>query len=527
MKIKIHPKVMVPITLLLTTIIFLFPAQAKTKPNVIVIITDDQSWDTLGFMGGKVHTPRLDKMAADGIYFSDFNVTSTVCSPSRYSFLTGRFAGRCEGERFLAEHPYGEQTQVENIGELEPDQWNLPKALQKNGYKTGFIGKSHVIKHDWMHRKDDKYMETYAKDADPSDPEVTAKMRRNHDKWSEEMKKYGFDFVDGFYAANLRELRNDQLNVHNLEWTVDKAFDFLEQNQKESFFLYFSTTLHHGPAPSNNIYSLKADLRMTGEGFVAEGFNVMPSREDILKRNKEAGFRDRDAYALWLDDGVGAILDKVESLGLSEKTLIVFVPDHGSYRHGKATLHDFGMRVPMLCLWKGVITPGSKYDEIVANIDLAPTILDLCGIEKPEDYHIDGLSFKQALFGGQDPLRKVLFGELGHSRAVKTKDWKYIAVRYPEELQKRIESGETFKDFNGNPMPLPYLTRNGHLGYHASRQNPHYFDADQLYNLKTDPEENENVYKQNPEVAQRMKLSLKSALGKFEQRPFGEFIVAQ
>ena len=68
------------------------------KPNIILIMTDDQSWDSLGFMGGNVHTPRLDQMAKDGLYLTDFNVTSTVCSPSRYSFLTGRFAGRCQGK---------------------------------------------------------------------------------------------------------------------------------------------------------------------------------------------------------------------------------------------------------------------------------------------------------------------------------------------------------------------------------------------------------------------------------------------
>lgn len=73
-------------------------------------------------------------------------VTSTVCSLSRYSFLTGRFAGRCEGEKFLEEHPPGDQTQVENIGELEPERWNLPKVLRKNGYRKGVVGKSHMVR---------------------------------------------------------------------------------------------------------------------------------------------------------------------------------------------------------------------------------------------------------------------------------------------------------------------------------------------------------------------------------------------
>ncbi len=512
---------------LLAVLSVLFSAQslmAAKTPNVILIITDDQSWDSLGFMGGNVHTPRIDQMAADGLYLTNFNVTSTVCSPSRYSFLTGRYAGNCRGPVFMEEHPLGEQTQVENIGELEEDLWNLPRLLQKNGYKTGFVGKSHLIHHEWIKGDWKKYgFETYDKNADPRDPEVNGKMRRNHQKWCEAMKPFGFNFVDGFYAANLKELRNEQLNVHNLDWTVAKAFDFLDAYQDEPFFLYFSTTLHHGPAPWANKFSLEADPRMTGEGFVAEGFDVLPSRADVLARNRSAGYKDNQAFALWLDDGVGAIIDKVEALGLSEDTLIVFVPDHGSYRHAKATLHDYGMRVPMLMQWVGQIQPGSRYDEIVANIDFAPTLLDLIGAEIPPDYPIDGVSFKPALFGSQEPVRRALMTEIGHSRGIKTKDWNYIAVRYPENVQRQIDAGKKFRGFDGEQIDMPYLTRNGHLGYYASQANPHYFEANQLYRLKSDPEEHDNVFRMNPEAAERAQQALAQELEKFEKRPFGEF----
>lgn len=500
---------------------------APTKPNIVLFITDDQSWDSLGFMGGKVHTPRLDRMAREGLFLTDFNVTSTVCSPSRYSFLTGRFAGRCEGERFLEEHPPGDQTQVENIGELEPDRWNIAKVLQQNGYKTGFVGKSHVVRHDWLVVGNGKgrksALESYPKDSDPRDPEINAKMRRNHQKWAYEISKHGFDYADGIYAANLKELECDALNVHNLDWTVAKAFKFLEDNRDNPFFLYFSTTLHHGPAPWVNKFSLTADARMTGEGFVKEGFNVLPSREDVLKRNREAGFKDRDAYALWLDDGVGALLDKIKSLGLEKDTLFIFVPDHGSYRHGKATLYDYGMRVPMVLQWKGTIKANTKYDGLVANIDLAPTIMDICGIEPPDDYRYDGISFKPILFGDRKPLRNALFAELGHSRAVKTKEWKYIAVRYPSDLQSRIDQGRLFNGFKGEKLKLPYLTRNGHLGHYAAAKNPNYFQRDQLYDLKTDPEELKNVHGTQPAVTRKLKTQLATELKRFEQRPFGEF----
>ena len=503
-------------------LLFFLANFAIASPNIVFFITDDQSWDSLGFMGGKVHTPRLDQLAQEGMLLTDFNVTSTVCSPSRYSFLTGRYAGRCEGPRFLAEHPPGDQTQVENIGELEPDGWNIAKALQAEGYATGFVGKSHIIRHDWMEGHNSP-MESYPKDADPRDPAINAKMRRNHQRWCREVRKYGFDYADGVYAANLRELLCESLNVHNLDWTVDRALRFLEANRHRPFFLCFSTTLHHGPAPWANQFSLQADPRMTGEGFVAEGFDVLPSRKDVLKRNREAGFKDRDAYALWLDDGVGAILDALERLGVAENTLFIFVPDHGSFRHGKATLYEYGMRVPMLLRWPDRVAPGSRYGGLVANIDLAPTLLDICGAKPPADFRMDGRSFKSALFGDPNPVRDVVFAELGHSRAVKTKDWKYIAVRYPPALQARVDKGATFPSFKGDPIALPYLTRNQHLGHYAAALNPHYFTRDQLFDIRNDREENRNLAKSRPEIVRELRKRLAVELRQFAERPFGEF----
>jgi arylsulfatase A-like enzyme len=500
---------------------------AQKKPNVVFIITDDQAVDDFGFLGGNVHTPRLDRMVKEGLLLTDFNVTTTVCSPSRYSFMTGRYAGRCTGVHFMQLHPEGAQTQVENVCELETDRWSLPKVLQRDGYRTGFVGKSHLVRHDWLSGKRNSpgyELENYPQNADPRDPEVNAKMHRNHQRWCDEIKKDGFDYVDGVYAANLLELRNDALNVHNLDWSVSKAFEFLESCSDEPFFLYFATTLQHGPDPRNEKHGLGSDPQMCGEGYLTEPLNVLPSREDVRRRNREAGMPDNMACYLWEDDGIGAILDKIRELGMEEDTLVIFVPDHGYTRYAKSTLYDYGMRVPMILQWKGTIPPGMKYDGITANIDIAPTILELCGAEVPADYAMDGMSLKSVLMGDDAPVRDLLFAEMGHSRGVKTKNWKYIAVRYPAEIQRRIDQGGTFENFEGHPrIDKPYLTRNPHLGYYSSRQNPHYFEADQLYNLKRDPAENDNVFEQYPEVAAVMQAALKEELAKFPNRPFGEF----
>jgi arylsulfatase A-like enzyme len=503
-------------------------AKAK-RPNVVIFLTDDQSWDSLGYMGGKVYTPTIDVLAREGMVFSNFNVTSTVCSPSRYSFLTGRYAGNCKGKRFLKEHPLGEQTQVENIGEVEPDLMNLPKALREGGYRTGFVGKSHVVRHDLIAHGSGGHhprFRDYLVDADPIDLKVSKKLKFNHEIWKEEIKKMGFDYADGIYPANTREYWCEAVNNHNLDWTVSKAIDFLESDDGEKpFFLCFSTTLHHGPAPWVNRFSLDADPKMTPEGYFEEGFDVLPSRNSIKARNRKAGFKDQTAYALWLDEGVKALVNKLEDRGMRENTIFIFVSDHGSYRHGKATLHDYGMRVPMLVNWPAAMKEGRESKALLANIDLAPTLLDLCGVEFDQNNKMDGISFAETLLGKTDrQYRDVLFGELGHSRAVKTLNWKYIAIRYPEDIQNKIDRGQAFPNFKGDgELDRPYLTRNGHLGHYASKSNPHYFTADQLYSLKNDPEENDNVYDHFSEVAKTMKKKLGMELAKFKGRPFGDF----
>ncbi len=499
------------------------------RPNVIIFLTDDQSWDSIGYMGGKVHTPKIDQLAKRGMIFNNFNVTSTVCSPSRYSFLTGRFAGNCKGKRFMQIHPPGDQTQIENIGELETDSPNLAKVLQDNGYRTGFIGKSHVVRHDLIAHTPkhmDKRFKKVANDADLKDPEVSAKLKHNHEVWKELIKSYGFDYADGIYPANTREYWCEAINNHNLDWTVSKAMDFLDSNEDEQpFFLYFSTTLHHGPAPWNNKFSLDADPKFTPEGYFPEGFDVLPPRDDVKARNRKAGFKNNQAFALWLDDGVGAIHQKCVDLGIDKNTIFMFVSDHGSYRHGKATLHDYGMKVPMFIHWPQHIKPGCSNDSLLANIDIAPTLFEVCSIPQQNNYPVDGLSFAETIRdNSQKEYRQALFGELGHSRCIKTKQWKYIAVRYPEKIQAQIDKGKTFKSFKGDKMlDRPYLTRNEHLGHYASAANPNYFDPDQLYNLKKDPEELNNVFENFPEKTTEMKALLAKELQGFSDRPFGEF----
>ena len=141
-------------------------AQNTKKPNIIFIMTDDQSavvpLDSekriqsrpFGFNGDKqVHTPIIDNLAKNGMIFNNAYVSSSVCVPSRYTMLTGRYAGRSEGPAFMKMHPEGTMTRVENNTEIEKDKSNLPRLLQEEGYKTGFVGKSHIVEHNIVNNK--------------------------------------------------------------------------------------------------------------------------------------------------------------------------------------------------------------------------------------------------------------------------------------------------------------------------------------------------------------------------------------
>ena len=519
---------------LIILLMVVFVRLSGQKPNIVIIVTDDQSFNSIGYTSkGGVYTPTIDMLAENGMKFTNAHHPVTVCSPSRYSLLTGKFSGRCEGEEYLSRFPPGTLTRTENNCELTMNERHLGNILGNNGYTTGFVGKSHVMEHDILRRNNwSSYgLQEYSQDADPYDPAVDAKMKYNHEVYQQIVRSYGFDYADAIYMGNVKELWNDALNIHNLEWTVDKARTFIEQEQDNPFFLLFSTTLHHGPVPwanNNGNYwsSFDADPHLTGEGVVEKPWDFMPERQEIQDEYVNAGYPERDAYALLLDKGVKAIHDKLAELNLEENTLVIFMPDHGMWRHGKATLHDYGLKVPMFMYWKGTITAGTIYDGLIQTVDFVPTLLDIAGIPQPDGYETDGISLKSIIETGSGEAHSSLFGELGYSRSVKTKEWKYIAIRYPENVQNKIDNGETFNGWQEEILDYPYLTRNSHLGHYAAKNNPHYFELDQLYDLNADSAETVNVIDQHPDVVADMRAQLSTYLRSFENRPFGEFTLS-
>jgi len=515
---------------------------AATGPNIILINVDDMAGGQhFGFEGRNCITPTLDSLVSTGLRFTSGFAASTVCGPSRYSLLTSRWPSRNTSPNFTSIYPLGTLGRFGvSDTELEHDGQNIGAWLQQAGYRTGFVGKSHVLDDQLKNTATwaAKGLLTYPKAADPAtDSAVNAAMRHNHRVVCQEMRDQGFDYVDGFYHANLKELFSDKLNVHNQEWITSRALRFIEENRNERFFLYMAPTINHGPVNNNLDYTLRANKAYTSAGYLPnEDYSFMPTRSSIITQVQNAGKALISARETWLDYSIQAILNKLAAHGIRNDTLIIFTSDHGEKTlstpviWGKSGLYDFGMKVPLVMNWpNGITSPGRTYPEMVSHVDIAPTLLALTGASGLPTRPVDGVSLVPVFNGSSAAVRDDVFCEIGYARAVRTKTRKYIAVRYTPDIYTKIANGDTWPEIGANSQPTggtiprPYYVNNSGLGGGVASTNPTYFDDDQLYNLTTDPNEDTNLYGQDPATAYDLKKRLANYIGGIPDRPFRQF----
>jgi arylsulfatase A-like enzyme len=272
------------------------------------------------------------------------------------------------------------------------------------------------------------------------------------------------------------------------------------------------------------VHGLDANPRFTGEGWVDDPYRDMPGREQIKKEVLAAGKDPDHAWLTWFDEAVGAVVQKLKEKGKLENTLIIVTSDHGNYNYAKSTIYEGGIKVPLMMYWPAGIKPGSSYGELVQNIDYTPTFLELADVKLKSVPQLDGVSLKPTLEGNIKPIHDYLFFELGFARGVMTKDWKYITVRYDEKSEQQVADGVVFTGWNGHTYKQPYYIRNTHLGYHAALLNEHYFERNQLFDMKSDPRENQNMADSNPKKVKEMKKLLVKSLKSFSDRPYGELV---
>jgi arylsulfatase A-like enzyme len=508
------------------------PSYYPEKPNIVFFIADDmypEMFNCLPEGEGKNLTPNIDRLASEGTIMVNQYVVSPVCTPSRYNCLTGNYASRARNSQFLrkTEHEEGQTVIQWNSFITEQDRI-LPHYLKELGYITGMVGKNHVIEAGGLESFSDF-------NADPRDPEIAKKVEDNYLKVEQAILNCGFDFAGGIYHNNPDFIGVSELAVQNLDWTTQAGVDFIDKNHENQFFLYFATTVPHGPTEPER--SWNADPKITARGFLAEAPEVMPDRHTLPERLAEDGLAGKDKEnILWLDDALGALIDKLEEHNILDNSIIFFFNDHG--QHAKGTLYQGGAINPSI-IWKaGGFTCGDICEAKISNVDFAPTILELAGADNP-DMGFDGRSFKAALDGKESESRESLFFELGYARAVIMGNYKYYAVRYPEYAKNwnakeradeldRYNEGRKFRNMpmvNHDPdKPFSHLEvvpGGGHAENQSYGTKPGYFDPDQLYDLATDPGEMNNLA--NNHEYNKILLELKAELQKYLDDLPGKF----
>ena len=499
---------------------------AASQPNIVFIYADDLDADELnitmdrvetwasphgarrvigtGRKAGvpKVLTPHIDSLAEEGLLLTRFYVNGTVCTSSRYCLLTGRYATR--GVELQEDYPAGMHATLEWRPAIMRQETNLAKELQKLGYRTGIIGKWHNMPNKVLPKRNKKMHE----------PNATYEMTKKFEKSIREYYEAGVDYLSDGYGWDVVDRMEWGNSIVNLDWQCAGALKFIEESQEQPFFLYCALPVPHGQYYFNYNDVTSYDQRVTSAGVFEEPIVVLPTAEDVLRRTKAAGIPEKNAMATRMDDYVGAVLGQLDALGLRENTMVIFTSDHGS--RGKNSVFEGGAKVPMMVVWPEHIQAGVENDSLIGNIDIASTLIEVAGGNAPPDMVQDGRSFMSQLLGQPEPMdwRTSMLIEAGNSRAIVTRDWKYVANRVPPEIEAKMKArpGEVF------------WTGVDHHNYQTEEMYPAYWDADQLYDLNKDLYEQQNLA-QNPEYHAQLERMQQDLEGMISNLPhtFGEF----
>ena len=515
-------------------------AQEAQKPNIVLIYADDLDADEVGFAddptawpsytgraklgitgGGRkgrggyadprMLTPHIDSLARDGAVLTRFYITSPVCTPSRYSLITGRLASRSPG---LAEKfPPGSHATMGWDTSIGPQETSLPKCIQTAGYQTGMVGKWHNFAKGKLFQR--KYILPHNPTlADYEKPGAAEGIRKNYNKALRILRNgYGWNYVDRINIGN---------SVFNLEWMMEGALEFIERSKDGPFFLYVSLPVPHGQYMYKYCNVGKLEPRATSAGLIDRLPNVMPSRASVYERLSKAGISSANAMGTHMDDAVGAVLRKLEEIEAQDNTLVFFVGDNPS--RGKNS--DFeGAREPAIANWAGRIKPGTRVHSLCANTDLAATLVAAAGGTIPDDIAQDSRNFLPQLLGQPAPpdWRKAVLLEIGNTKAAVSKRWKYIANRVPPHVAVKMKVDAERAAKAGTPRTI-YWTGVNHHSYGAELDFAHYYDADQLYDLDVDLYETTNLaaVPAHSVELQAMKKTLRRLLAPLPHG-FGEF----
>jgi len=382
-----------------STVSFVIPefavAATDSAPrNVVFVLSDDHRYDFMGFMPDApefLETPNMDRMAAEGAHLANAFVSTSLCSPSRASILTGQYMHHHEV--------------VDNQRPVREGTTFFPQYLQRAGYETAFVGKWHMGHDNDAPRPGFDYWASFRGQGAYFDPELN---------------------INGTHR---------QFEGYTTDVLTNLALDWLQSRGESDppFMLYLSYKAVHypfQPAPRNEEryedepIDYPETMANTERNYRTQPHWVRERRYSIHGiDHMETGPFDKDPVPNFddlyhnyaeavhgLDENLGRVLDYLDATGLSENTLVIYMGDNGFElgEHGfydKRDAFEESIRVPMLAYAPGVINPGSVVDEMVQNIDIAPTILQACGVGVADNAEIDGRSFLPLLVGQSTPWR--------------------------------------------------------------------------------------------------------------------------
>ena len=425
----------------------------QSTPNVIIIFTDDQGYGDLGCYGAKgFETPNIDKMAKDGIRFTDFYVSQAICSASRASLMTGSYSGRVGVQGAIS--PW-------NVNGLDPRIDTIAKLLKRHGYTNAVFGKWHL-----GHRE--KYLplqngfDEYAglicsNDMWPVDYDgnpLTGKKKSYYPPMS---------FWEGNQPSEKIETLADQGQL--TKKITAKAVDFINKNKDTPFFLYIPHPMPHQPIAASEMFLGKSELGLYG---------------DVIME---------------IDWSVGQIIDALKSHEIDQNTLIIYASDNGPWlnygkwggsagplREGKGTMWEGGARVPCIMRWPDKINPGRVISNIASTMDIFPTIAQIIGKKKINN-KIDGVSLLPLIEGipGANP-RDELYYYYGENLIAIRKNNHKLVFPHVYRSYDNVEPGE-------NLHPGAYSQGRSGL---------------ELYDLDTDIEESTDISKQFPAIVNEL-----------------------
>jgi len=425
----------------------------KERPNILFILTDDQGYGDLGCHGNPyIKTPNLDRLARMGTEFTNF-YASPVCSPTRASLMTGKY--------YLRTGIYG----TDSGGSImDSDELTIAEILKTNGYQTGIFGKWHL---------GDNYPSR------PIDQGFTESLIHKGGGIGQVGDPINFNRVDSCYFNPLLYRNERPVKTHGYctDIFTEAAIDFIEHNKENPFFVYLAYNAPHDPLQlPDEYYNQYKDLSFDKEIHTTSG-TIIP------KLNTKESECARRVYGMVanIDDNIGKLMNKLNSEDLLKNTVVIFMSDNGliptrynTGLHGlKKSVYEGGIKVPFFIYYPETFKAVNKVQTAAAHIDVLPTLLELCHLQKDIPENIDGKSLLPILNGTDKELKnRTLFWQFG--------------LQYPKPDQN-------------------IAVRKGGYKLVINADNECDSSKFELFNIIDDPGEKNNIIKDNKSVADSLK----------------------